>query len=322
MGNESDMFKVLVIGNVRREGIELLETFSRVTILPEPAPRKEIIAHIGDCDAILHKIGPLDREILEHQKRVRFIARHGVGLDELDMTYIRQLGIPVSITLDLNSNAVAEFTIAVAFNILRNINRGEAMVKVDHSWDRESLMGYELKGLTAGVVGYGRIGRRVADYFRFFCAKVVVSDPLLPDDAVPAVFERVDLEGLIRRADIVSLHCPFSPETRNLIGEQNLGLFRRNAILINAARGGVVDARALARALRNRELLGAAMDVFSHEPPDFSDELFTLKNFLPTPHIAAMTYDAQVKMAIATATEIKRVLVEGLPPTNDVAASG
>ena len=306
---------VLVLGNVRPEGLSLLEEFAHLTILPGQPLQGDILACIGDMDAVLHKVGKIDAEIISRQTKLRIIARHGVGLDDLDLPSVSMAGIPVSTTQDANSNAVAEATVGLALSLLRNFRAADTTMRNHRLWARESLMGRELKGSTVGVVGFGNIGGLVAGYFAAFEAHVIVCDS---DASVVAgsPYPAVSLEELLSSADIVTLHCPLTPENHHLMNEDRLNLLQEHAVLINTARGGLVDQNALAAAAG--KIGGAALDVFDREPPDFDDPIFSCPNIVVTPHIAAMTFEAQVAMAVNAATEIRRVLVEGLPPTNSV----
>lgn len=313
------MYNVLVLGNVRQEGLDIVREFADVTIIPEPAPKAEIIKNIGKMDAILHKMAPLSRDVVEHQTKLQIIARHGVGLDDLDLPYIGSLNIPVSITPTANSNAVAECAVGLMMSCLRKFSAGERMIKKDRLWKRETLMGREISSVKVGLIGYGRIGTRVAKMLRNgFGTEVVVND-IVPGIAEKDGLRQVELDELLQTCDIVSLHCPLTKDNRHLIGERSLSLMKQDAILINTARGGLVDKVALAEHLKNGHLCGAGLDSFDSEPPNFDDALFTCDNALVIPHVAAMSINAQVAMAVGAATEIRRVLVEGLPPTNNVA---
>lgn len=158
-------WKVLVLGNVGSEGLDLLRDIAELTVLPEPVSAADIAACIEDMDAVLHKTGRIDAGVMSRQARLRIIARHGVGLDELDLDSIRRAGVPVSTTPGANSNAVAEATVGMALNVLRHFPRSEAMIKRDRAWKRESLMGRELGQAVVGIVGFGQIGRLAARYF-------------------------------------------------------------------------------------------------------------------------------------------------------------
>lgn len=314
-----DEFNVLVLGNVREEGLSLLREFAAVTILPEPAEKLDMLRAIPKADAILHKIAKLDHEVIAAQTKLQLIARHGVGLDDLDLGAIKAVGIPVSITATANSNAVAEATVGLALAAIRKFALGDGMIKRDHLWAREHLMGREIAGAIVGVLGYGRIGQRTAKLFDAFGAKVVVYDTL-PEATLRSRYEVVGLNELLNMSDIVCLHCPLVPETRHLINDERLRLMKSNAILVNTSRGGLIDSGALAHAVQSGHIGGAALDVFDTEPPDFESPLFNLPQILTTPHIAAMTEEAQASMAVMAAEEIHRVLVRGLHPTNNIFA--
>lgn len=311
--------KVLVTGNVREEGLAILREFAEVVVLPEPAASSDIIRHIGDADAILHKIGVISAGELRHQTRLKLVARHGVGLDLLDLGSLRELGIPVSITSTANSRAVAEATLGLMLAAVRRFSQGEAMIKSERVWAREKLMGRELGNLTVGLVGYGRIGRIVARLLDAFGSEALVHD------AAPALaFEDgrvvVPLDELLERSDIISLHCPLIPATRGMINAAAIARMKDGAIIVNTARGALIDNAALVAGLASGKIGAVALDAFEHEPPDFDDAIFTFPNALTTPHVAAMTLDAQVSMAVGAAREIRRVLVEGLPPSVNVCA--
>ena len=311
--------KVLVLGNVRTEGLDILKEFAEVTILPAPVAKDDILTSIGDMDGILHKVGMIDADAVARQSKLRIIARHGVGLDDLDLQSLSAAGIPVTTTETANSNAVAEATLGLALNLLRHFQRADEMVKRDRSWMRESLMGRELNSSTAGIVGFGRIGRLVAGYFAAFGARILINDDD-PSAVANCSYPVVSLNELLGSADIISLHCPLTPQTRHLINRERLSLMREHAVLVNTARGGLVDQEALTAALRAGSIGGAALDVFELEPPNFDDPLFSCANLIATPHIAAMSLEAQIAMAVQAASEIRRILVDGSAPSNNVAA--
>ena len=312
-------WKVLVLGNVRPEGLDLLRDAAELTVLPEPVAAVDIVACIEDMDAVLHKTGRIDAGVMARQARLRIIARHGVGLDELDLDSIRAARVPVSTTPGANSNAVAEATVGLALGVLRHLPRGEAMIKRDRAWKRESLMGRELGQAVVGIVGFGQIGRLVARYFSVFGARVIVTDIDL-EAVVDSPYPAVGLEELLRMSDVISLHCPLTAETRHLIDRERLRLVKPDAIVVNTARGALIDVDALASAVTTGRLAGAAVDVYDREPPDFDSPLFDCDNIFTTPHVAAMTIQAQTAMAVQAASEIRRVLVDGLPPTSNVFA--
>ena len=312
-------WKVLVLGNVRAEGLDILRDIAELTVLPEPVSATDTLACIADADAVLHKTGRIDAQIMSRQARLRIIARHGVGLDELDLDSIRHVGVPVSTTPGANANAVAEATVGMALNVLRHLPRSEAMIKRDRAWKRESLMGRELGQAVVGIVGFGRIGRLVARCFAVFGARVIVTD-IDRGTVVDSPWPAVGLEELLRTSDVISLHCPLTPETRHLIDRERLRLVKPDAIVVNTARGALVDEDALVDAVTTGRLAGAALDVYDREPPDFASPVFACDRIFTTPHVAAMTIQAQTAMAVQAASEIRRVLVDGLPPASNVLA--
>lgn len=317
MAGSNKPWNVLVLGNVRSEGLELLSDFAELTVLPEPAARADILACIGDMDAVLHKIGRIDAEMMARQTNLRIIARHGVGLDDLDLESIRAARVPVSTTPEANANAVAEATVGLTLNVLRHLPRGEAMIKRDRAWKRESLMGRELGHAVAGIVGFGRIGRLVAHCFAAFGARVIVTDSS-PEAVAGCPYPAVGLEELLRSSDVVTLHCPLTSGTRHLINDERLRFVKSAAVIVNTSRGALIDEVALVRAVRAGRLSGAALDVYDREPPDFDSPVFACDNIVTTPHVAAMTVQAQTAMAVQASSEIRRVLVDGLPPTHNV----
>ena len=319
MAGADRRWKVLVLGNVRPEGLDLLRDVAELTVLPEPVAVADIVARIEDMDAVLHKTGRIDSGVMARQARLRIIARHGVGLDELDLDSIRAAGVAVSTTPGANANAVAEATVGLALSVLRHLPRGEAMLKRDRTWKRESLMGRELGRAVVGIVGFGQIGRLAARYFAVFGARVIVTDIDL-DAVAESPYPAVGLEELLRTSDVISLHCPLTPQTRHLIDRERLRLVKPEAIVVNTARGALVDEVALVDAVTAGRLAGAALDVYDREPPDFASPVFDCDDIVTTPHVAAMTIEAQTAMAVQAASEIRRVLVDGLPPTRNVFA--
>ena len=312
------MFKVIVMGNVRKEGIDMVKAFAEPALLEEPVRDTALAEAIKDADAILHKIGKLNRGVLQHQTKLQIIARHGVGLDDLDLDYIQTLGIPVTITPGKNTNAVAEFTIGLMIALVRNICKADARVKKHHSWARESFMGYEMQRLHVGIVGMGRIGNRVVDLLTCMGAEVSAYDPLIESKRPDVTF--LPFETLLAKADVITFHCPLTDATRHMINMENIHLIKEGAYLINTARGGVVDPEALTAALKSGKLKGAALDVFSTEPPDFQSELFCMDNVITSPHIAAMSFGSQIGMAEDAADEIRRVLKLKKGPLHDIFA--
>ncbi|MDK2986761.1 MAG: D-3-phosphoglycerate dehydrogenase / 2-oxoglutarate reductase [Clostridia bacterium] len=302
------MVHVLVTGKIAQEGLDILQEFGRVTVVENPS-EEDIAPILPTVDAVLHKIGKLPRELLLRGPGIQIIARHGVGLDDLDLEYLKEKGIKLTITEDANSHAVAEFTVTLMLVLNRRLFEAHEKLIKQGFWQREQLIGQELQGQVLGLIGFGRIGKRVALLAQNLGMKIMVHDPFLKE--VPPGATLVGLDELLTGSDIISIHCPLTSETKNLLNTERLGLLKPTAYLVNTARGGIIDEKALFTMLKEKRLAGAALDVFSVEPPSLSSELQTLSNLIVTPHISAMTHSAQRNMAIMAAREIKKFFLGG-----------
>jgi D-3-phosphoglycerate dehydrogenase len=296
------MLNVLVTGKILPQGFDILNSFAKVTVIEEPTYEK-IAQVISSMDAILHKIGKLPAELIELAPKLKIISRHGVGLDDLDMPYLKKRNIKVTITKGANCNAVAEMTITLLLNLQRPIFKAHQKLVSTNFWLREQLIGQELKGQTLGLIGFGDIGSRVAEIANVFGMKIVAYEPY--KEITHPFVKKVNLDELLRVSDAVSIHCPLTDETKGLINKENIITMKKNAVLINTARGGIVDEKLVFEMLKSKRLAGAALDVFSTEPPELPDDVGSIQNLILTPHIAAMTHVTQVKMATMAAEEIK-----------------
>ncbi|MEQ9606173.1 MAG: NAD(P)-dependent oxidoreductase, partial [Kiloniellaceae bacterium] len=239
------------------------------------------------------------------------VGRLGVGLDNIDMAACKARGLPVFPATGANDQAVAEYVIATTLVLLRGAyHAGAAMLAGD--WPRQALMGHEVAGKTLGLVGFGAIARQIAARARALGMTVAAADPFVAaDDAAwQDVARHESLESLLAAADAVSLHVPLTDKTRGLLGAAALAAMRPGAVLINTARGGVVDEAALAESLRQGHLGGAALDVFEKEPlgAAAAARFAGLANVILTPHIAGVTQEANVRVSALTAENVRRVL--------------
>lgn len=248
--------------------------------------------------------------LLTHAPKLKVVGRVGVGLDNLDLALLRERGILVTWAPGTNAISVAEYVLGVMLEASRRfaaisgrLHQGE--------WDRQAAIGRELYGKVLGIVGLGDIGGRLAKRALALGMRVLATDPVIHDSTF-AVQEyqvgRTDLATLLRESDFVSLHAPLLPSTRHLINAETLALMKPGAYLINTARGGLIDEAALAEALKQGKLAGAALDVRQHEPPGENDPLRGLPNVLLTPHIAGVTVEANQRASLHIAQDILRVL--------------
>ncbi len=243
-----------------------------------------LIQEAGDADVMILANMPMPAEVIRSCKNLKFIDVAFTGVDHVGLDAAREKGIAVSNASGYSNEAVAELVIGMALNILRNVSAVEARCRAGQT--KDGLVGSELKGKTVGIIGYGKIGRRSAELFNAFGCKVLAQSRSHKADA-PAYVEQVSQEELLKRADIVVLHCPLNDSTRGMINAEKLAMMKSSAILINVARGPVVVSQDLADALNNGVIAAAGVDVFDQEPPLASDEpLLNCRNCLVTPHVA------------------------------------
>lgn len=259
---------------------------------PGEAAMKELIAEVDF--AISGQVG-VSGEVLKAAKRLKLLHKWGVGVDNLDVAAARELGIRVARTTGSNALAVAEFTIGLMLSALRFIPYGHLHLKQGEWRGPGKLPGetFLLSGKTVGIVGLGAIGAHVARLLRGFGCEILYAkrNPLPAGEEQALGIRRAGMDEIIARSDVLSLHCPLTQETANLIDAHALARMKRTAVLINVARGGVVNEADLAAALKDKVIRGAAMDVFSIEPAPADHPLFALDNVVVTPHLAAVTAD-------------------------------
>ena len=252
---------------------------------------KEIIA---EADYAISGQVAVSGDVLRAARKLKLLHKWGVGYDNIDIATAKELGIKVARTTGSNALPVAEFALGLMISALRYIGYGHAELKKGH-WSTGSLPGetFMLSGKTVGIIGFGAIGQNVAKLLRGFGCTILYSkrQPLTAEEEAALGVRHASLDAILAQADVVSLHCPLTPETTNLIGREAFAKMKKTAVLINVARGGVVDESALVTALREREIAGAAMDVYAIEPLPADSELLTLDNLVVTPHLAAMAAD-------------------------------
>jgi len=305
---------VVVTETIDPAGIELLLEFAQV-VTPDAPDEIGIIRSAGDADAMLVRVTPITARVIDAAPRLRHIQKHGVGVDAIDVAHATARGIPVSFTPEANATAVAEHAVTAALAAFKRLAIQDAIVSAGEWRASMTLPVHELAGRTAGVVGGGRIGRKVIHALvHGFGMRGLIFDPYLtPHEVTDADIElTATLPELLRRADLVSLHVPLTPATRHLLDADALAEMRPTAVLVNTCRGPVVDEDALARALEAGQIAAAAIDVFEREPP-VSSPLLLAPNVTLSPHFAGLTVESNRRMAVHAAEEIRRVLA-GEPP--------
>jgi len=315
-------WRILVLsGSYGVHAPEALERLRRIGEVVRKIPSKkitvrEMIDLIKDADAlILGSIGNITHEVLEGVEKLKVIARHGVGVDNVDLEAATNRGVIVTYTPHANAESVAEHTFALMLSLLRRIHEASEAVKCGMWKRRSEFIGVEVKGKTLGIIGLGTIGRRVAEIAKLgFKMKVIAYDPYVPKDIAEKLgVTMVDLSTLLREADIVTIHAALTSETHHMIGESEFKLMKSTAIIINTARGAIIDEEALIKALKEKWIAGAALDVLEEEPPSSENPLLEMSNVIITPHIAAFTKEALRRMDNMMAEDIIRVY-NGLKP--------
>lgn len=293
--------------SIRPEGIRLLEEAGvALSWLREYAPEEEMVRAVRDVDAILARVATVSKAVLDAAPRLRIVSRHGVGVDSVDVAECTRRGIVVATSGDANSDAVSEHAFACLLAAARQLTVADATTKAG-AWAKNRFVGVELTGKTLGLVGLGRIGSRMARHARGFDMQVIAYDPYVRTEAAAAQgVSLVNLETLLRRADFVSLHVPRTTETERLLGRTELAWMKPTAILVNTARGGLIDEEALYDALVGGRLGAAALDVFEEEPLRPSHPLTQLDNVICSPHVAGQSQEALIRMSVRAAENILR----------------
>ena len=290
------MAKILVTENVHPVGPDLLRAAGHQLVFADrdmDIIRREIV----DADAVFVRIIDLDEALLSTAKNLKVISKHGVGYDNIDIEYCKRRGIPVTLAVGSNSQSVAEHTFALMMALAKNlipVSRAYAQIGFAA---KNSAPGMEVAGKTVGIIGLGHIGTR----FAHMCAggfgmKVLAYDPYI-QSAPEGVELTYDLEGLLRQSDVVSLHCNLTDETRHILNRERIALMKPTAILLNCARGPMVEQDALVDALQSGRLAGAGLDVTDPEPVPEGSPLFEIPNLIITPHYAPTTREASIRVS-------------------------
>ena len=300
------MHHILVAGRLHPAGIARLQSAPGVTFkLVDEISVESYAPFIGDADAVVLRTQPMTADIIAAAPRLKVVSRHGVGYDAVDVKALDARGIALTIVGDVNSRAVAEHTLMLMLSTARHTVAHDRAARSGHWNVRNAFETVELDGKTLLLLGFGRIGRRVAELARAFGMVVTAYDPYLSADVIAAAGVRPasDMTRALGTADFVSLHMPPSP-TGALIGASELALMKPSAILINAARGGLIDETALDEALKSGRLLAAGLDVLAEEPPKPGHALLANERVTISPHSAGLTDECAARMAVASVQNI------------------
>jgi D-3-phosphoglycerate dehydrogenase len=309
------MHRILVADPLQAAGLEILrESGAEVRVLSDEE-RPRLLEILPGHDAlIVRSMTKVTREVLEAGRGLKVVGRAGIGVDNIDVPAATEHGILVVNAPTANLLSATEHTLALLLAVARNVPAADASMKAGE-WDRKRFVGTELQGKTLGVVGFGRIGQKVAERARAFGMEVLAHDPYLDPAAARRLdVELVELDQLLPRADVVTLHTPMTEATRGLLSAERIRAMKEGALLINCARGGLVDEAALLAALESGRLAGAGLDVFAEEPPrDLA--LVGHPKVVATPHIGAQTREAQKRIAVETSRMLLAALDGSLAVT-------
>lgn len=308
--------KVLIVQPIAQEGIDLLKEAGLGIKELSDTSIENIKKEIKDVDAMLVRTAEIPAEVLEKAEELKVIGKHGIGVDNIPVEEATKRNIAVVNTPESNLEPVAEHAIVFMINCGKKILKADKALRQGHFEVREKYIGTHLADKTLGLIGIGKIGSLVSEKaINGFQMKVQAYDPYIkPQDSPEKVEVTDDLYKVLRSSKFVSIHCPLNESTRGLVGKKELEAMQDDAYLINTARGGVIKEENLITALEDGEIAGAALDTFSKEPPEPDNPLFEMDNVVVTPHMAALTEGAMIKMATHSAQGIIDVL-NGVKPT-------
>ena len=298
------MKKILISDKLAEAGINYLNEQSDIQIHIQTGLSEDGLCEIiGDYDALLIRSDTqVTAKVLQAAKRLKLIGRAGIGVDNVDIPLATELGIIIMNTPDANATTTAELAIAHLMSLSRHLPKADRSVRAG-KWERSKLMGSEVAHKTLAILGFGTIGRIVAQRGLGLRMHVIAYDPFVaPEIFADLGVESVSLDELVSRADYLTLHCPLIEKTRNIIGAPQLAMMKKKAMIINCARGGLIDEAALYEALKEGRIAGAALDVYENEPPAGSP-LLELENAVFTPHLGASTTEAQVAVSVEIARQ-------------------
>jgi D-3-phosphoglycerate dehydrogenase / 2-oxoglutarate reductase len=303
------MLKVLVSDPIDQAGLDILSQVATVDVKTDLAP-EALVAAIADYDALMIRSGTrVTAAVIEAAQKLKIIGRAGVGVDNVDVPAATRRGIIVVNSPEGNTIAAAEHTLAMMMSMSRYIPEANRSMK-EGKWDRKSFTGVEVYKKTLGIVGLGKIGAHVATVAKALGMNLLAFDPFVSAERAEQIgCQLVEMDALLRQSDYITLHIPKTPETTNLINEESIAKMKPTARIINCARGGVINEAALAQALAEGRIGGAALDVFDAEPLGESPLRGLGKEMVLTPHLGASTEEAQEKVAVDVAEQIRDVLL-------------
>ena len=310
--------RVAILGTVHPKGLEFLRENDLEVIEVKNFENQSLKKELKFVDAILLRTSILDKNILHLCNNLKIISRHGVGYDNVDLDYLNERKIALGITSTSNAVSVSEHVMSFFMYLTKNLSLSDSYVKQGNFDKRSKLPDiFELYKKKVLIMGFGRIGKEVAKRCLGFDMDIYVYDPFLDDDFIKKKncipIEKEDGLGI---ADFVSIHLPLNKNTKNFISQTELKLMKKNSVLVNTSRGGIVNENDLYQALKSKKIRGAGMDVFISEPPESNHPFFQLNNILLTPHNAALTLECRRRMSLEASENIFYFL-KNMPELNE-----
>ena len=298
--------KILVCDQLQEVVLnQLLELGEITDISGSSNKQEELLKHIIEAEiVVIRSATTLTKEILEHAKKIKIIARCGVGIDNVDVEFAKSREIFVTNAPTANLISLVEHTIGLILSTARKIHESNVSTK-SGKWEKSKFVGLELHQKQLGIIGFGKAGKLLSERLKSFGMKVVFYDPFVSDWEGEEA--SVTLENLLSSSDVVSVHVIKTPQTENLLSKEKLNLLKPNAILVNTSRGGVIDEEYLIELVNSKKIFGAALDVFDKEPIEENNKILD-SDVLLTPHIGASTIEAQLKAGLDTVQNIKKIL--------------
>jgi D-3-phosphoglycerate dehydrogenase len=310
-----EKLKVLITDGMAKDGLEILEAATELDIdVRKGITKEELMEIIGDFEAVIIRSATnLTADLIEAGTNLKAIGRAGIGVDNVNVEAATKKGIVVMNTPEANAITTAEHTISLMLSLARRIPEAHASLKAG-KWERSKFKGVEIYGKTLGCIGLGNIGKLVAERAMGLKMNVIAYDPFLTQEAADKIgVELVSLDELLKRADVITIHTPLTPDTKDLINKDTFEKTKPGVIIVNCARGGVINEADIKEAVESGKIAGAAFDVFTTEPVAEDNPILSIEeNIVMTPHLGASTAEAQTKVGLAIAEQIVDFLVNGV----------
>lgn len=300
------MSKIAMMGQIHEDGWKILKHKNYDVFEITDFSKANLMKELKEVDAVALRTATLDEDILIHCPKIKIISRHGVGYNNVDLDYLDKHKQALAVTGTSNAVSVAEHVITMFLYLAKKINQFDTLVRNNQFMNKTSIGNFfELYQKNILILGFGRIGQAVAKRCKGFDANILVYDPFVDKAIIQKNdYRKVEFDAGIKEADYITIHIPLSDQTKNLISKKEFENMKDNTIIVNTARGGIINEQDLYWALKNNKIYGAGTDVFEIEPPNNNNPLFTLDNILLSPHNAALTLECRKRMAIETVENI------------------